>query len=208
MNIVFIMLDLFFGVVMYRFAFFSCFYILLFCNLSGCATLSKDQCTVGDWRTIGKTDGQSGRPLKYFAKHKSACLDHKIKVNKAQYIQGRVEGLKSYCKIQHQVDLGIKGIHYSPVCSGKVALLLKDANQLGYQIYTIKNDIQNSLDQISEVRSQMKAKNIKADERDRLEDEERRLQDQVQRLTNEVKRFKSEGPEILRRKARTLFKNS
>ncbi len=202
------MLGLCFGVFMYRFSFFSCFYFLIVCNLSGCATLSKDQCKVGDWRAIGKADGQLGYLLTYFEKHKSACLDHKIKANKAQYIQGRNEGLQSYCKIQHQIDLGIRGKRYSPVCSGSVVPLLKEGNQLGYKVYTVKNDHDNTLHQISEVRSQLQSKNIKETEVRRLEAEEIRLQDQEQRLRNEIERLKTDGAKALTAKARAFYKRS
>lgn len=193
---------------MYRFTFFSCFYFLIFCNLSGCATLSKDQCTVGDWRAIGKADGQQGYLLTYFEKHKSACLDHKIKANKAQYIQGRVEGLQSYCKIQHQIDLGIRGKRYSPVCSGNVVPLLKEGNQLGYKVYTVMNDHDNTLQQISEVRYQLRSKNIKEAEVTRLEAEESRLLDQSRRLQKEIERLKTDGAKALTAKARAFYKRS
>ncbi len=197
-----------FGVFMYKLVFISCFYMVLFGQLSGCATLSKDQCTVGDWRAIGKTDGEYGRSLDYFEKHKSACKEHKIKANTALYNKGRTEGLKSYCKIQHQINLGLQGIKYNPVCKGAIVPILIEANQSGLQVLKVQNDLANTESQISDVRTLLRSKNIKAAEQERLEAEESRLLDQQDRLRNELQRLKTEGAKTLSRKAKAFYKQS
>ena len=193
---------------MVRYALFITSIIALSFGLGGCATLSKSECKVGDWRAIGKADGQEGRLLERFEKHKEACSSHKIKANKAHYTQGRNEGLKSYCNIQHQVNLGIKGIHYRPVCSGRIVSLLKEANAAGYKAYTIKNDLEDTLQQIRDVGHQLDAKNLKRAEKERLEDEKRRLIDQANRLNNELKRLEVDGTKTLTRKAKAFYGRS
>ena len=176
--------------------------------LGGCATLSKSQCKVGDWHSIGKTDGKYGRPLDYFEKHKSACKEHNIKAKTALYLKGRNEGLKSYCQIQHQVDLGLSGLQYTHVCKGAIVPLLIEANKFGIKISTVKSNLNSVEDQISEVRTQLRSKSISEKEQSRLESEENRLLDQQDRLRDELRRLKQEGERMLSEKAKAFYKQS
>lgn len=41
--------------------------------LSSCATLSKQECVVGDWQTIGYNDGVAGHYADRLASHTKAC---------------------------------------------------------------------------------------------------------------------------------------
>ena len=193
---------------MFRLALFIIGIVTAFSFLSSCATLSKSECKVGDWYAIGKADGQEGRLLERFEKHKEACAAYKSKIKKSDYVKGRTEGLKTYCNLQHQINLGIKGIRYKPVCSGKIVALLKEANDAGYRAYSIKNDLDSTSDQIRDVRSRLDAKDLKAAERERLREEESRLEDQVERLKNELKRLSTEGAKELTRKAKAFYHRS
>lgn len=193
---------------MFRLAFLISSMLMLLNVLGGCATLSKSQCKVGDWHGIGKTDGEYGRPLNYFEKHKSACKEHKIKANTALYLKGRNEGLKSYCQIQHQVDLGLSGTDYRPVCKGAIVPILIEANEFGLKVSRVKRDLDENDTQIHEVTSKMYDKNLKPAERERLVDEERRLRDLQYRLQSELKRLKQEGERTLSEKAKAFYKQS
>lgn len=193
---------------MFRLAFIISSIFVFFNALGGCATLSKSQCKVGDWNSIGKTDGEYGRPLNYFEKHKAACKEHNIKANTVLYLKGRDEGLKSYCQIQHQVNLGLSGLQYTHVCKGAIVPLLIEANKFGLKVSSVKSDLSNTEKQIDEVRSQLRSKSISEKEKWRLEDEERRLYDQQDRLGDELKRLKEEGERTLSKKAQAFYKQS
>lgn len=193
---------------MFRLAFIISSMFVFLNALGGCATLSKSQCKVGDWHGIGKTDGEYGRPLNYFEKHKSACKEHKIKANTALYLKGRNEGLKSYCQIQHQVDLGLSGLQYTHVCKGAIVPLLIEANKFGLKVSSVKSDVNSTENQISEVRTQLRSKSITEKEQWRLEAEERRLLDQQDRLRDELRRLKQEGERTLSEKAKAFYKQS
>ena len=41
--------------------------------LAGCATLSKEECTVGNWQMIGYNDGVAGHYPERLASHTKAC---------------------------------------------------------------------------------------------------------------------------------------
>lgn len=65
--------------------------------LTGCATMSVQECQVADWQMIGYQDGKNGRDLDYILNHNKACGRINIVPNKPQWQQGREQGLKQYC---------------------------------------------------------------------------------------------------------------
>ena len=63
--------------------------LIIFITLSlltfSCATMSKEQCTLGDWKGTGLTDGENGYPRTRLADHQKACSEHGVKINKNEY---------------------------------------------------------------------------------------------------------------------------
>ena len=156
---------------------------------SGCASLSQQQCKVGDWQSIGKRDGQAGHSLARFEDHKKACKSHGQAANLTLYKKGHEEGLASHCTVQSQINLGLTGERYRPVCSGTSVAVLKEANQWGYRIYLINKDISQAEYQLSSAQVALSKSNLKQDERNRLTDETQRLQDEIQRLKSQRARL-------------------
>jgi len=69
--------------------------------LNGCATLSKEQCSQGDWYRIGYQNGAEGRPASIFDKHQKACGEYNIRLDQGQYKAGRKIGLTYHCSNSH-----------------------------------------------------------------------------------------------------------
>lgn len=193
---------------MYRYYLQSFFILGLLLIPSGCATLSKHECVQGDWQGIGQRDGERGRDLSRFEKHKEACAQYDKTINLASYKKGRAQGLKSYCDVQHQLNLGIDGERYNEVCSGPIVPLLKEANNWGYRGYKVKQSLSESQSQLETVREKMREETVKRPERERLEYEERRLQDEIDRLGFELVRMKSEAEKSLSKKAKVYYGRS
>ncbi|GEM_PF-5015394 len=73
-------------------------HLLLLVNiLSGCATLSKEECLQGDWYAIGYKDGANGYGVERLAEHSEACREHGAGVQADAYTQGRRVGLTYHC---------------------------------------------------------------------------------------------------------------
>lgn len=86
-------------------------------SLVGCATLSKSECTEGDWRTIGYNDGQSGSEAgSRLAKHAKACDKHGVAPDRTLYQAGYAEGIKQFCSPGNGYNIGKSGDDYSGVC--------------------------------------------------------------------------------------------
>jgi hypothetical protein len=97
--------------------------------LSGCATVSKEDCLVTDWFEVGRMDGMQGMPRTAFQGRAKACLERGVSADRQAYYKGHDEGLKYYCTEQKGFELGRQGIPYKSVCP----LQLEQDFRAGYQ---------------------------------------------------------------------------
>jgi hypothetical protein len=86
--------------------------------LSGCASLSRNECAAGDWYGIGQRDGANGYPEERFADHAAACVEHGVAPDRVQYLDGRERGLERFCTARHAFSVGASNSSYAGVCAG------------------------------------------------------------------------------------------
>jgi hypothetical protein len=86
--------------------------------LSGCASLSRNECAAGDWYGIGQRDGANGHPEERFADHAAACVRHGVNPDRRQWLEGRERGLERFCTARHAFDVGASNSSYAGVCAG------------------------------------------------------------------------------------------
>ena len=110
-------------------------WVMLLVALSGCASLSREECVTGDWRGIGYSDGLSGRAESYLAEHQTACAEYQISLNLVEYNQGRAEGLTRYCQPENGYRLGRQGQKYNYVCPASLEPSFLSQYQQGYQLF-------------------------------------------------------------------------
>ena len=94
--------------------------ILLTCAvtaLSGCATMSVDECAMADWHTLGFEDGSRGETLARAEKRENDCTKHGYAMERPAYERGRHEGLGLYCTPEIGYRLGESGRAYTGVCA-------------------------------------------------------------------------------------------
>lgn len=85
--------------------------------ITGCASLSEEQCLSGDWDGIGHRDGSAGVVAEtQFARHVKACSDLRISPNRAAWQAGYARGLQGYCTPRNGLDEGLQGGRYNDVC--------------------------------------------------------------------------------------------
>ena len=75
-------------------------------TLTGCASMSVDECKTADWRMIGYEDGITGRSALQLKEHRKACAEHGIAPNLDVYLTGHEQGLMVYCRPVKAFDLG------------------------------------------------------------------------------------------------------
>ncbi len=122
----------------------------------GCASLSKEECQVGNWFEYGRRDGSKGTATDALASHQKACADYGVSPDKTEYLKGHNEGLKSYCTFENGKVLGERGRTDIGVCVGAHAREFSKGLGEGKKIYDINRKIADLEKKISELNSQIK----------------------------------------------------
>lgn len=91
--------------------------IALVLTLSGCATLSEEQCRFSDWYDLGYRDGRQGKPADRISEHAQACGEHGIRPDRDRYLAGHEDGVGSYCTLHNGLQVGEGGGAYYNVCT-------------------------------------------------------------------------------------------
>lgn len=109
--------------------------------LSSCATLSKQQCLIGDWQAIGYNDGVSGYSSERLASHAKACAKASVTPDYLAWERGRKLGLKQYCTTNNAYNIGRRGRKLNNVCPAAAVNDLHLANQRGLAYYDLDTQL-------------------------------------------------------------------
>jgi len=113
--------------------------------LGGCATgMSKDECALADWQTIGYEDGLRGFPAERIGVHRVACAKHQVTPNLAAYTAGRERGLREYCQPKNGFRVGLHGGGYANVCSGPTEPAFVNGYRYGRQIHDARAELRTT----------------------------------------------------------------
>jgi hypothetical protein len=108
--------------------------------LSGCNSMSAQECLATDWRTVGYEDGVNGYTGDRIGHYRKACSEHGVTPNLEQYQAGREQGLREFCK---------------PANGFRVDETFSDAYQTGRQLYVLRSRVGSTQDEIYAMRSEM-----------------------------------------------------
>lgn len=117
--------------------------------ISGCASMSGDECVSSDWETIGYEDGARGYTTERIGLHRKACAKHGVTPDFAAYRSGREQGLVEYCQPGRGFDIGSSGGGYSGVCSASLEGDFLDAYNAGYHLYTLQSNVNRATSKIN-----------------------------------------------------------
>ena len=109
--------------------------------LSSCATLSKQECLVGDWQAIGYNDGVAGYHSERLASHAKACAKASVAPDYLAWERGRQLGLKQYCTTSNAYNIGRRGRSLNNVCPISLVNTLQTANQKGLDYYALDSQL-------------------------------------------------------------------
>ncbi len=85
--------------------------------LSGCASLSKEECQSADWFVIGLEDGSAGKSLETIGQHRKACAKIAVTPDFSEYERGHTRGLARYCTAENGFMVGRDGGQLTSVCA-------------------------------------------------------------------------------------------
>jgi hypothetical protein len=123
--------------------------ITVFLGLSGCASMSGDECATSDWQMIGFEDGSRGYGAERLGEHRKACAKHGVTPDLTAYRQGHAEGLMDFCQPARGFNLGSRGGHYNGVCPAEVEGEFVDAYRAGYHLYELRANVNSATNQIN-----------------------------------------------------------
>ena len=109
--------------------------------LSGCASMSAEECVASDWRTIGFEDGAMGYTADRISTHRKACAKHGVAPDFDAYQTGRKEGLRQYCQPSRGFNVGASGARYNGVCPGDMEPDFVDAYNSGHKLYNLRANV-------------------------------------------------------------------
>ena len=117
--------------------------------MSGCASMSGDECMATDWSAVGFEDGARGFTTERFSKHRKACAKHGVTADFSAYQDGREQGLNEYCQPGRGYDVGVNGGRYYGVCSVDHEADFLDAYNAGYNLYTLRSNVNRASSRIN-----------------------------------------------------------
>ena len=109
--------------------------LLIALTLASCATMSPQECKFANWGEVGLRDGLEGQSLGLFNTRVSDCAEAGVRVDGNAYLKGRDSGLRSYCRLENAVQLGLNGGSYEGVCPAQIDGEFRRRFQTGYNVY-------------------------------------------------------------------------
>lgn len=117
--------------------------------LSGCASMSEEECVMSDWRTIGFEDGSQGYTADRLGDHRKACAEYGVAPDFQAYQAGRIEGLELYCQPSRGFNLGAGGGQYQGVCPADLEGPFVDGYRAGVELYNLRANVSAANNQIN-----------------------------------------------------------
>ncbi|MBT8091510.1 MAG: DUF2799 domain-containing protein [Gammaproteobacteria bacterium] len=123
--------------------------VLVIAGLSGCATMSGDECVTSDWEGIGYEDGARGYTSDRLSQYRKACAKHGVTPDLAAYQGGREQGLVEYCQPGRGFNVGANGGRYNGVCRVELEADFLDAYNAGYHLYSLQSNVNRATSSIN-----------------------------------------------------------
>lgn len=130
--------------------------VLAICVLSGCASMSSEECTNSDWVAIGYEDGSRGYTTDKFGSRRKACAKHGVTADFKAYQEGREEGLVEFCQPSRGYNLGVSGGAYYGVCDVAMEADFLDAYRVGSQLHSLRSNVNNTSSRIYSKEAELK----------------------------------------------------
>ncbi len=119
--------------------------------LTGCATLSKEECLSGNWEEIGFRDGTNGKTGAFLQSHAKACEKTGVRPVQSLWEQGRQRGLPVYCVPSKAYSEGRRGRSLNVVCDADQMPALQAANRKGLEYHALSDEISEVQYRIDEI---------------------------------------------------------
>lgn len=110
-------------------------------GLSGCASMSAEECMAMDWMAIGYEDGSRGYTADRLGSHRKSCGKHGVTPEFAAYQQGHAQGVEDFCQPGRAFKHGEHGAYYSGVCPAVLEPAFLEAYNAGHKLYSLRSSL-------------------------------------------------------------------
>jgi len=162
-----------------------CIILACFALLTGCSTLSENECRTADWYQLGVRDGQQGELASLLDEHRDSCSRYGLQPVESEYFAGRETGLRQYCRLGNAFRTGLNGEEYKGVCPLDVDAEFRRYNTAAFEAHNLKKKIE-------EVDHQLSAKERELGKKDTPEKEQLRLREEIKKLDRKRDRLRSD----------------
>lgn len=111
--------------------------------VSGCATMTPEQCQQADWMDVGLRDGLEGQLMSTLDERIEDCKKVGVVVDTGRYVIGREQGLQSYCRLDNAITIGLNGGNYSGVCPPMLDREFRRLYDKGFAVYELRTEVIN-----------------------------------------------------------------
>jgi hypothetical protein len=125
-------------------------------GLSGCATMSGEECMTSDWSAIGYEDGSRGYTSEQLGNRRKACAKHGVTPDFTAYQSGRDRGLVEYCQPSRGFSVGSNGGSYNGVCRVELEADFLDGYKTGRHLHTLRSNVRRASSSINSKEYEMK----------------------------------------------------
>jgi len=122
--------------------------------LTGCSSMSANECMATDWRTVGYEDGASGYSGDRVGKYRKSCSKHGISPDLGQYQAGRDQGLKEFCRPMNGFRIGSGGRGYNGVCPSPLDVPFEEAYESGRRLHSLRARVADAAHDIESMREE------------------------------------------------------
>lgn len=158
------------------------FILLSSALVSACATMSAEECKLANWHDVGLRDGLEGKSIAMLDARTKDCAEAKVPVDAKTYLSGRERGLKTYCRMENALPLGLNGGSYEGVCPPWIDQEFRWRFQIGHTVYERRNEVGRLDERIASAERRLSAS--KHEEEKRLR--EAKNNDDRKRIRHEI----------------------
>lgn len=123
-------------------------------GLSGCASMSVEECQSAHWQRIGEREGIRGEGSQ-LARHYKACQKANIVPDQTQYEQGYSRGLALYCTTEQVFQQALQGKGDYQFCPVQKQAQLRPYYQVANDYYQAKQQLTRLEDDFYRVRERL-----------------------------------------------------
>lgn len=141
--------------------------------VSGCASMSPEECRTVQWHEQGIRDGQNGYPRSRAESHREACSKEGISIDMQQYQAGRDIGIRRYCTPENGLQAGRSGRSYQNSCPPEMEGRFLDNYRRGYRVYEaeqhvdrLNRDLSNTEQRLRKAKDDKERSRLRSDLRD------------------------------------------